>query len=243
MSRPADSCSTDEKPPVPPEYTVAPTVPASADALPEYTDSSSSAAGPSTSTAIGVPEGLQFHIYAASKNPLSRDQVVTGADKKRVLYHLSFSQSLSGRWPGLAIRRGGESGEELCQLVKNRMLHDSFDLTFPSGLDVHVQAEGWQNPSWAFRAPSDKQAYVWQFDHLMTYNCTLYLAEDMDMPKAQRKEVATWRNTTIAITKGGELNIDPEYAHEKELIIFSALGLHARVTERFWGMGSVFGSK
>ncbi|GJN93822.1 hypothetical protein Rhopal_006880-T1 [Rhodotorula paludigena] len=170
--------------------------------------------------AVGVPEGVQFHIYAASKNPLSRDQVVTGADKKRVLYHLSFSQSLSGRWPGLAIRRGGEGGEEVCQLVKNRMLHDSFDLTFP-----------------------DKQAYVWQFDHLMTYNCTLYLAEDMNKPKAQRKEVATWRNTTIAITKGGELNIDPEYAHEKELIIFSALGLHARVTERFWGMGSVFGSK
>lgn len=125
---------------------------------------------------------------------------------------------------------------------------------------------------------------MWQFDHLMTYNCTvrdcpcpdywwrwpqtqlrralislplnrlstsqLYLAEDMNKPKAQRKEVATWRNTTIAITKGGELNIDPvhcssplpsctpqkltksnywhaqEYAHEKELIIFSALGLH-----------------
>lgn len=131
MSRPADSCSADEKPPVPPEYTVAPTVPASADALPEYNDASSSAAGPSTSTAVGVPEGVQFHIYAASKNPLTRDQVVTGADKKRVLYHLSFSQSLSGRWPGLAIRRGGEGGEEVCQLVKNRMLHDSFDLTFP----------------------------------------------------------------------------------------------------------------
>ncbi|GAA5827853.1 hypothetical protein JCM11251_007702 [Rhodosporidiobolus azoricus] len=182
---------------------------------------------PSYDQATGAPPPppLEFHVYR-SGGFFNKDDIITGPDKQTMLYHLDFPNTFSGRWD-LALRRGGPQGPDVCRITKG-MWGDSFEVQMAvDGKVFRCQRTGFFSPKYEFGGNGNTEWYIWKPDgmFLSQYDYSLYKVSEMGLPKEQRKVIAHWRTPSFSYSKDGTLLIQPDHAHEQELILATALGI------------------
>ncbi|GAA5888298.1 hypothetical protein JCM6882_008572 [Rhodosporidiobolus microsporus] len=198
--------------------------------LPTYTDAVSSA------------PAVLFHVYRDG-SVFNRNEIVTGADKEKILYHYEVPYTLSGSW-SFCLRRGGPQGPEVASFHKAHAFSGGgFGISWAdrSG-DVLCARDGHFSAPYTFRlgTKEDGESYAWSPDGLLMkkFDYTLYKASDLDRPATERKPVAHLRlpKWTYAWSKQSALTISPDLAHEQEAILATALGVGIRSRERRdWG--------
>ncbi|GAA5888306.1 hypothetical protein JCM6882_008576 [Rhodosporidiobolus microsporus] len=185
---------------------------------------------PSYEQATGAPPPppIEFHVYREA-SWFSKNDIVTGPDKQTMLYHLDFPHTFSGRWD-LSLRRYGPQGPDVCRIVKG-MWGDSFDVTMAiDGKVFRCQREGFFSVRYTFGGNGNTEWYTWKPDGhwIHQFDYSLYKASELDLPKEQRKVIAHWRTPSWSINKDGTLLIQPDHAHEQELILATALGIEVK---------------
>ncbi|GAA6019917.1 hypothetical protein JCM8202_001751 [Rhodotorula sphaerocarpa] len=159
-----------------------------------------------------------------------QDDIVTGEDKQQILYYLHFPVKLSGRW-NLSLRRNGPQGPEICKIHKGGW-SNSFSIYWDTGAETPCQNVG--NFRVHYEFPASSERYRWDPDGLIMtdYHYSLYKAAELELPRTQRTLIARWRTSVGSFTKDGRLELNPQYTHELELILATALGLEERCRER-----------
>ncbi|GAA5979228.1 hypothetical protein JCM11641_001967 [Rhodosporidiobolus odoratus] len=204
---------------------------------------------PSYDQAVGGRPPLEFHVYkSGGACTWSKDDVVTGPDKRTILYHLDFPHTWFGSW-NMSLRRGGSAGPEVCTIKKGAM-GSSFDISLYAvspmpnmeiltdslaryGVQTRCQRTGFFRLKYTFGGANNTEYYIWQPDGMWmrAYDYSLYRESELKLPKEQRKVIAHWRTPSWAVTKDGTLLIHPDHEHEAELILSTALGIEERARE------------
>ncbi|POY73037.1 hypothetical protein BMF94_3875 [Rhodotorula taiwanensis] len=226
-----DSDSTVEHPP-PPQYSATDTkesLPAQPLVNPNHTFDflAASPADRNVRPTAANLKPITFHVYKEGSF-FGRDDIITGPDKQQMQYYLRFPDNWpSGRW-NLSLRRGGAEGPEVCQIIKGGSWSNSFKLIWDGGAVTPVQQLGSFRMRYEFRA--SQEVYCWKSDSWVTsdYHFSLHKSSELELPREQRTLIAHWR-TSNGFSKDGCLEIHPEYSHEVELILATALAVQGMI--------------
>ncbi|GAA5839034.1 hypothetical protein JCM9279_002572 [Rhodotorula babjevae] len=175
---------------------------------------------------------LELHVYKDMRL-FGKDDIITGPDKREMLFYLHFPvKFFSGRWD-LSLRRGGPDGPEVAHIDKGHF-GDSFEVSFVNGPQIKCQRTGLISTKYLFQGANGTAYYCWKSDgyFMSQMNYTLFREADLDLPKEQRRPLAHWRTSYMAFQKDGVLTINPDGMSEVELILATALGIEERARER-----------
>ncbi|GAA5862066.1 hypothetical protein JCM8547_001575 [Rhodosporidiobolus lusitaniae] len=203
--------------------------------LPAYEETAGGSSAAASGAAGGEP--VELHVYCDLGLKV-KDNIVTGRDKQKILYHHHFPRKLGGRWD-MRLTRGGPEGVLICTIEKGILLRDSFDINWEEEpkRKIHVERSGLPFVDARFEFTDSKgESLTWKADGIWTHvaNYSLYRTADLKLPKDERlkKVLAKWRATSWAATKDGVLLIQPQYAQEQDLLLATALGVEERTRER-----------
>ncbi|ORY85936.1 hypothetical protein BCR35DRAFT_302530 [Leucosporidium creatinivorum] len=177
----------------------------------------STSATPSDLSLSGNGPPISFHIYKAG-GVFSRDDLVTGDDKKTILFYLDHPLSFFGSW-SMTLHRGGKGGPPVSFIDKEALSSDML-LRMPNGWHTPLVQPGFFSSSHEFTGFDGKTSYKWK-RAAMSSDWTLI----KKLPNDARQIVAEYRNSVFSISKDGQLLINAGFTNEVELILTSALAV------------------
>ncbi|KIJ65431.1 hypothetical protein HYDPIDRAFT_87932 [Hydnomerulius pinastri MD-312] len=162
-----------------------------------------------------------LHVYRIG-GLLGDDKIVKAEDRSTSLYYLK-GQRDDAQWQ-FALHAGGPDGALICRV------HSAYTgppLTPPGPIVIIMTSErrpfrmerrrGMPESVYWFRGPDDKE-YHWQSQ------CHLWRNE-MQCLDAQGEVVATYRVTTMAMSKDGELRVNPSGQFMIDLLVATSLAM------------------
>ncbi|GAA99642.1 uncharacterized protein L969DRAFT_94091 [Mixia osmundae IAM 14324] len=171
----------------------------------------------STRHAEDVGEYESFHVYRGrGALSWSKDDVVTFADKKTILFWIYFPRTFWGDWQ-ISVHAHNKQGPLVGTITR--------PLKFFKLASFTIDIQGYRTvltEIWSFRglklefAGPDGKLYVWQ--SVGVFSCDLEC-----IAKASKDLVATFRQSVLALTKDGELRIGRAAMHHRDLLLFTGI--------------------
>ncbi|KAL8291569.1 hypothetical protein RQP46_002547 [Phenoliferia psychrophenolica] len=145
-----------------------------------------------------------------------KDDIVTGDDKTTIQYYLEYPLQFFGGMD-LTLHRGGKQGPLVAQIQKGGFSSD-FSFRMANGWSTIMIRTGFFSKTHQFVAFDGQTRYKWKTDGMFSSDWTLTNTSNEDV-------IATWRNTSWAMSKDGALLVSQLYAGEVELILASCLAI------------------
>lgn len=161
-----------------------------------------------------------FHVYRIG-GLLGDDKVIKADDRTTVLYYLRCSRT-SSQWQFM-LYAGSQTGILVCNVISPYLGHSTLsNVLGPFAINMviehrQVQLQQSSGGRRCFRGPDDK-LYQWR-------SSSGLLRGEMQCSDTQGVVVATYRVTMIALTKDGELRINPPGQFMVDLLVATALAV------------------
>ncbi|KAL4062528.1 hypothetical protein J3A83DRAFT_4381687 [Scleroderma citrinum] len=145
-----------------------------------------------------------FHVYRVG-GLLGDDRVIKADDRTTILYYLKCSRT-STQWQFM-LHAGSLTGILVCHVISAYLAHSTLsEAPGPIALNMvtehrQVQFKQASRGRRSFKGPDDK-LYYWK-------SSSGLLRNEMQCEDSQGVVVATYRVTMMALTKDGELRINP----------------------------------
>ncbi|KAM0745714.1 hypothetical protein T439DRAFT_330449 [Meredithblackwellia eburnea MCA 4105] len=189
------------------------------DEQPQASTSSSSAIVGRSLEDGGAP--TSFHVYKAP-GMFNKDDIITHDDKQVVQYHLSFPRTWGG-WD-LSLHRGSKDGPLVARIDKGSWSSE-MRISMRDGWTTTLYKSSIFKWNFKFGGMGGRTVYKWKSDGMFNSGYTCFNTTNNDI-------IATWRSTTFALSKDGQLLVSKHYLGETELILTTALALEEWAREQ-----------